>query len=276
MARCAPVEDLFEEVFGDALLAVTRFEDGHDWRVTALTGAAPDGDVLARLGLALQTEEILAAPVAVPPQDWVAKVQRDMPPISAGRYWVYGSHVTQIPLNAHIPILVDAAAAFGTGHHESTKGCLLALDRMSRHLRPKAILDIGTGTGILAVAAAKTWRVPVLASDNDPEAIRVANRVVRQNRVAALVCCVVAEGVAGRSVAARAPFDLITANILARPLAELAPAIARRAAPNARLVLSGILAVQTAQVAAAYRAVGFVRTRTTRLGEWVTLEFRRP
>ncbi|NQV82149.1 MAG: 50S ribosomal protein L11 methyltransferase [Alphaproteobacteria bacterium] len=276
MARCAPVEDLFEDVFGDALLAVSRFEDGQVWLVTALTAAAPGADLVARLGLVLQTGEILAAPVAVPQQDWVAKVQRDMPPISAGRYWVYGSHVTQIPPSVHIPILVDAASAFGTGHHESTKGCLLALDWMSRHLRPKAILDVGTGTGILAVAAAKTWRVPVLASDNDPEAIRVANRVVRQNGVATLVRCVVAEGVAGRTVAAGAPFDLITANILARPLASLAPAIARCAARDARLVLSGILAVQTAQVTAAYRAVGFVRTRTLNLGEWVTLEFRRP
>ena len=181
--RCETVETALKAALGEMLLALTRFEDGADWRVTALTSSEPDYELLSRIDLALQCDETVAATIKVPDEDWVAKVQRDMPPILAGRYWVHGSHVTGREPLGTIPILVDAASAFGTGHHESTKGCLLMLDRLGRHLRPRRVLDIGTGTGILAIAAAKTWRMPVLASDFDPEAIRVAGRVVRQNGV---------------------------------------------------------------------------------------------
>jgi ribosomal protein L11 methyltransferase len=275
-ARCADVEDHFEAIFGNSLLATSRFEEGQVWRITALTESEPDGDLLSKLRLALQVDEQVAAPVPVLDQDWVAKVQRDMPAIGAGRYWIFGSHVPLPPRDGRIPILVDAASAFGTGHHESTKGCLIALDRLSRRFAPEKILDVGTGTGILAVAAAKTWPARIVASDNDPKAIQVASHVVRQNGVAASVRCVLAEGVSGRSIVAAAPFDLIVANILAGPLAALAPAVRRHAAPGGRIVVSGILAVQTAQVVAAYRAAGFQLAETLRLGDWVTIVFRRP
>ncbi len=256
-------------------MATSRFEEGHVWRVTALTKTEPDGDLLSRLRLVLQVDERLAPPEPVPDQDWVAKVQRDMPAVAAGRYWVYGSHIPLPPRDGRIPIQVDAASAFGTGHHESTKGCLIALDRLSRDFAPTRILDVGTGTGILAVAAAKTWLANVVASDNDPKAVQVAAHVVRQNGVSGSVRCIVAEGLSGRAIAAAAPFDLIVANILAGPLAALAPAVWRRAAPSARIVLSGILAMQATQVVAAYRAAGFRRTEILRLGDWVTNGFRR-
>jgi len=274
--RCEAVEAALEAVLGEMLLALTRFEDGADWRVTALTSSEPDYELLSRIDLALQRDETVAATIKVPDEDWVAKVQRDMPPILAGRYWVHGSHVTGREPLGTIPILVDAASAFGTGHHESTKGCLLMLDRLGRHLRPRRVLDIGTGTGILAIAAAKTWRMPVLASDFDPEAIRVAGRVVRQNGVGQWVHCAVAIGTTGRVAAERGPFELIVANILAGPLAALASAVARHAAPGARIVLSGILASQTAQVVASYRFAGLHRTHSIILGDWITLGFRRP
>ena len=274
--RCEAVEAALEAVLGEMLLALTRFEDGADWRVTALTSSEPDYELLSRIDLALQRDETVAAPIKVPDQDWVGKVQRDMPPILAGRYWVHGSHVAGPGPFGTIPILVDAASAFGTGHHESTKGCLLMLDRLGRHLRPRRVLDIGTGTGILAIAAAKTWRMPVLASDFDPEAIRVAGRVVRQNGVGQWVHCAVAIGTTGRAAAERGPFELIVANILAGPLAALASAVARHAAPGARIVLSGILASQTAQVVASYRFAGLHRTHSIILGDWITLGFRRP
>ena len=274
--RCEAVEAALEAALDEMLLALTRFEDGTAWRVTALTSSEPDNELLSRLDLALQRDETVAAPIKVPGQDWVAKVQRDMPPILAGRYWVHGSHVVCPGPLGTIPILVDAASAFGTGHHESTKGCLLMLDRLGRHLRPRRVLDIGTGTGILAIAAAKTWRMPVLASDFDPEAIRVARRVVRQNGVGQWVHCAVATGATGRAAAERGPFELIVANILAGPLAALASAVARHAAPGAHIVLSGILASQTAQVVAAYRFAGLHRTHSIILGDWITLGFRRP
>jgi ribosomal protein L11 methyltransferase len=275
-ARCEAVEEAMEAALGEMLQALSQFEDGAGWRITAHTSSEPDTELLARLDLALQRDETVAAPIKVPDQDWVAKVQRDMPPIRAGRFWIHGSHVTDPgPLGTN-PIRVDAASAFGTGHHESTKGCLLMLDRLGRHLRPRRILDIGTGTGILAIAAAKTWRVPVLASDYDPEAIRVANRAVRQNGVGQWVNCAVATGATGRAAAERGPFDLILANILAGPLTALAPAVARNAAPGGHIVLSGILASQANQVVAAYRFAGFCRTKSITLGDWITLGFLRP
>ena len=275
-ARCAAVEAAMEAALGEMLLAISQFEDGPAWRVTAHTSSEPDSELLSRLDLTLQRDETVAAPIKVPDQDWVAKVQRDMPPILAGRFWVHGSHVADPGSVGTIPIRVDAASAFGTGHHESTKGCLLMLDRLGRHLRPRRVLDIGTGTGILAIAAAKMWRVPVLASDYDPEAIRVARRVVRQNGVGQWVNCAVATGATGRAAAARGPFDLILANILAGPLTALAPAVTRNTAPGGRIVLSGILASQTAQVVAAYRLAGLHRTESITLGDWITLGFRLP
>ncbi|MEK9945917.1 MAG: 50S ribosomal protein L11 methyltransferase, partial [Alphaproteobacteria bacterium] len=173
-------------------------------------------------------------------------------------------------------IVVDAAPAFGTGHHESTEGCLLMLDRLGRHLRPRRTLDIGTGTGILAVAAAKMWRTSVLATDIDADAVRVARHVVEENQVSTWVRCALARGTEGRATAAAGPFDLIIANILAKPLAALAPAVTRHAAPGAWIILSGILISQAAQVAAAYRGAGLYRTDAIILGDWITLVFRRP
>ena len=276
LERCESVETILEAALGEMLLALTRFEDGANWRVTALTSREPNYDLLSRIDLALQHDEPVAAMVKVPEEDWVAKVQRDMPPILVGRYWVHGSHVAGPGPLGTISILVDAASAFGTGHHESTKGCLLMLDRLGRHLRPRCVLDIGTGTGILAIAAAKTWRIPVLASDFDQEAIRVAGHVVRQNGVGQWVHYTVAIGATGRAASERGPFELIIANILAGTLATLASSIARRAAPGAHIVLSGILSSQTAQVVAAYRFAGLHRTHSIILGEWITLGFRRP
>ena len=274
-ARCAAVEAVLEEIFGDMLLALSRFEDGKAWRLTALTASEPDDDLLDRLRLTLQSDETVVGPAKVPEIDWVEKLQRDMPPITAGRFWVRGSHVETTAPPATIPILVDAALAFGTGHHESTEGCLLMLDRLGRHLRPRRTLDIGTGTGILAVAAAKVWRKPVLATDIDADAVRVARHVVEANQVSTWVRCARARGTEGRATAAAGPFDLIIANILARPLAALAPDVARHAAPGAWIILSGILTTQAAQVAAPYRAAGLYRTDAIILGDWITLAFRR-
>ena len=274
-ARCDAVEAVLDEAFGDMLLALSRFEDGAAWRLTALTASEPDDELLDRLRLALQREETVVGPNKVPEIDWVAKLQRDMPPIMAGRFWVRGSHVEEVAPPATIPIVVDAAPAFGTGHHQSTEGCLLMLDRLGRHLRPRRTLDIGTGTGILAVAAAKMWRTSVLATDIDADAVRVARHVVEENQVSTWVRCALARGTEGRATAAAGPFDLIIANILAKPLAALAPAVTRHAAPGAWIILSGILISQAAQVAAAYRGAGLYRTDAIILGDWITLVFRR-
>jgi len=269
------LEAALEDVFGEAVLSISRFEEGDAWRISLLTAKEPDQGDLAHFESNLIDGEATTPPAPLPDTDWVAKVQADMPALRAGRFWIHGSHINEPPPAGSIAVRVDGTSAFGTGHHGSTQGCLLALDALARKTRPLHILDVGTGTGILAVAAARCWRRPVVASDIDPEAVRVARRVARDNGVSALVRCVEADGASGRVVADRVPYDLIIANILAKPLAAMAPQLARCAAPGGHLVLSGILVGQAQSVCAAYRNAGFVREATIRLGEWTTLQLER-
>ncbi len=257
------------------MLAVSSFEDGTDWRIAVLTDGPPDSDALLGFEDHLNDDDAYEPPAPVDEVDWVVKVQEDMPPIRAGRFWVSGSHVAISPPAGTIALRVDGTAAFGTGHHGSTRGCLLALDRLARRAAPVRILDIGTGTGILAVAAAKLWHRPVLASDNDPVAVKIARSVARDNEVSPLVRCVHAEGMTGRDIVARRPYDLIVANIVARPLIALAQQITQHAAPRSNIILSGILDRQARPVLTAYRHAGFVPDNVLALGEWVTLTLRR-
>jgi ribosomal protein L11 methyltransferase len=258
------------------LLSVSRFEDECDlWRTTAQTSAEPYPALIDRFRANLLETEAFDPPTALPEQDWVAKVERDMPPLRAGRFWVRGSHISAPPPGGCIPIVVDGVSAFGTGHHGSTRGCLLAIDALGRMKHPRRILDVGTGTGILAVAVAKLWHVPVVAGDNDPEAVRVAQNVARKNGVAALIRCVLADGVRSPAIRLRGPYDLITANILAAPLAAMAPEFARSLSRGGHAVLSGILHHQAQEVIAAYCNAGLALRERIRLKDWVTLIFER-
>lgn len=211
----------------------------------------------------------------IEPRDWVAETQRSFPPMTVGRYHLRGSHVETPAPAGSIGIIMDAAAAFGTGEHETTKGCLLALDRLVRSMRPSRILDMGCGSGILAVAAALTWRRPVTASDIDPTAVAVAAANARVNRVAHLVRVSLSDGYRHPAVRAGAPYDLIFANILARPLTRMAPALASHLAPGGAAILSGLLWWQEAQVLSAHRVQGLSLERRVRLGDWTTLIVRR-
>ena len=201
-----------------------------------------------------------------------------------GRFWVHGSHHRGTAPAGSVPLQVDAATAFGTGEHATTDGCLLAMDdlakrssfkRLVRSHGPVSILDFGCGTGILAMVAGKSWSCAVLASDIDPEAVRVSRRVVRANGLHNIVRVIHADGVSHRSIRSQAPFVLITANILARPLRRLSADLTAVLAPGGCLVLSGLLQKQIPFVLNAYRTQGLRLERLYRLGEWATLVVRR-
>ncbi|MGB0439198.1 MAG: 50S ribosomal protein L11 methyltransferase, partial [Paracoccaceae bacterium] len=212
----------------------------------------------------------------VPDQDWVDKVRRELTPVEAGRFFVYGSHdADKIPKGSE-PLLIEAAMAFGTGHHGTTLGCLQALDRLANDgVVGQNVADIGCGTAVLAMAAARIWPNPVLASDIDPVAVDVAKANVRANGLEGRVTCVESIGFDTPKVAQAGPFDLVFANILKQPLIDLAPDMARHIASGGRAILSGILRRQSDDVVAAYTSAGLPLERRDDVGEWVTLVMRR-
>ena len=252
--------------------AVAAFEVGDgSWNLEIHFEAAPDEAAVRRLigaagGAAADvTFETIAA------RDWVAASLADLKPVTAGRFTVHGAHDRAHVTANRIGIEIEAALAFGTGHHGTTRGCLLALDGIVKRASPRRILDIGTGTGVLAIAAAKALHVPVLASDIDPEAVRIARENARLNGVAPFVQCVHAAGLGAPRFRTRAPFDLVFANILLAPLKRLAGPMRSLLAPGAHVVLSGLLAHQEQAALAAYRPHGLTLVRRIPLGEWVTL-----
>jgi ribosomal protein L11 methyltransferase len=257
-------------------VAVSSYEveGGRAWIVEGLcAGRAAAG----RLGRALAPLDPRPAAIApLPPRDWVAESQRGLAAFRAGRFWVHGAHETAAPPRGTVPLLVDAGLAFGTGRHETTRGCLLALDRLARVRQVKRPLDLGCGSGILAIAMAKLWGVPALAVDNDPQAVGVARENARLNGVEGLVRAVVGGGYGAGAIRAAAPFDLVAANILARPLIRLAPGLARSLAPGGLAILSGLLDEQADAVAAAHLGRGLVEVDRRSLSGWCVLTVGRP
>ncbi|MGF1593641.1 MAG: 50S ribosomal protein L11 methyltransferase [Kiloniellaceae bacterium] len=214
----------------------------------------------------------------LPDVDWVAESQKALPPIVAGRFRIRGSHVTEPAPPGAIDLLIDANAAFGTGRHETTRGCLLALQDIARR-RPAGrpvtpVLDMGCGSGVLAMAAAKLWPCRVLGVDNDAPSIRVAADNLKANGVADAVTLLCGDGFRDARVRKGGPYALILANILAEPLCGMAEDVKRHLAPGGLVVLSGLLTTQERQVLARYRAAGLVLVRRYRLAEWSTLVLR--
>lgn len=260
-----------------ALGTASAFEAGAAgaWQVEGLSTARPD-----RVALETMLALAWAARGGAPPdlaiervaaRDWVAENQAAFPSFSVGRYFVHGSHARSRVPAGRIGLLIDAATAFGTGEHASTRGCLLALDALARRRRFRHVLDMGAGTGILAIAAAKTWRGKVLARDIDAEAAHVARRNVRANGVARHVEARRGAGYRDRWLLRAAPFDLVLANILARPIIEMSGGLARSLARGGVAVLSGLLPRQEASVLAAHRRVGINLARRFVVEGWSTL-----
>jgi ribosomal protein L11 methyltransferase len=259
-------------------LAVAAFEVDEAlrlWEIAVYGDAAQRQEIEARMRARLSPDDCLIEHEELPEADWVSESLRGLKPVEAGRYLVHGSHDRAARRPGRLCIEIDAGQAFGTGHHGTTAGCLLAIESELRQQRPRRILDLGTGSGVLAIAIAKSLRKPVLASDIDPVAVTVARRNFSLNGVGGLASAIVATGFRHRTISLRAPYDLIVANILARPLQLLAPAFARHAAPRATVILSGLLAEQCWQVAAAFRNAGFALRRKSVLEGWATLMLKK-
>jgi len=265
--------DLLAEALDPGEVACSAFAlaDGR-WQVDLHFRERPEQARLRAL-IALVGGEQLANTLRlepIKPRDWVRESLAGLKPVRAGRFIVHGAHDRALVPSHCIGIEIEAATAFGTGHHGTTRGCLLALDALARRRRPRHVLDLGTGSGVLAIAAAKMFRVPVLAIDIDPRAVWTARDNARQNGVGALVTAVHAGNLHARQVSAHAPFDLVLANILLRPLQRLAAPMARQLMPNAHVVLSGLLTEQANAVLATYRSQGMVLERSFVLDGWVT------
>jgi ribosomal protein L11 methyltransferase len=270
--------DVLTETFFESEAAVAGFEqpDGR-WAVAVHFAEAPDQALVREL-----VEGAAGAEVAreirfdtVEARDWVKASLDDLVPVPAGHFVVHGAHDrARVPANK-LGIEIEAALAFGTGHHGTTRGCLLLLDHVLKAHRPARVLDLGTGTGVLAIAAAKALRKPLLASDIDAPSVAVARENARLNGAANLVHVIEATGFSAPAFSGHGPFDLVLANILANPLRQLAGPMLRHLAPSAFVILSGLLTPQATAVIAAYRARGLVPVRHLKIEGWSSLLLRR-
>lgn len=275
-----------EEMLETRCVAVSSFETdgGARWTVEGFTGAEPDRDAYTReIARILRTCGIDEPPSAkfdlAAPRDWLAENRAVFPPRRLGRYYIYGSHIETPPPAGSTPIRLDPGTAFGSGEHATTARCLTVLDGLAKGRAFRRPLDMGCGSGILAIAMAKTWRRPVMASDIDPESARVTRLNARRNGVGPLVCALCGPGYRSPLVAAGGPYDLIVANILARPLIAMAGPLHRHLRPSGRgggwAVLSGFLERDARRVAAAHRAHGLRLRRVLVDDGWATLALSR-
>ncbi len=271
-----------EVSFDGIALAVSGFETDEAkkiWTFDLLCGEMPDMTEIQRRLLVLSALHGVPMPKPemekVVQEDWLAKVARDFPPLSIGRFYVYGSHFVEAPPAGSVPIKIDAGAAFGSGEHGTTRCCLEALDWLGRGRSFRNILDMGCGSGILAIASAKLWKTPVLAADIDPIAVRVTEENVQINREQVRVTCAASDGYNSERIKRGGKFDLIVSNILARPLVQFAPDLAKHLSGNGVAVLSGLLNSQEKQVLSAHTMQGLKLQKRFVYNEWCTLVLER-
>ncbi|MGJ8585892.1 MAG: 50S ribosomal protein L11 methyltransferase [Marinosulfonomonas sp.] len=256
-------------------VGVFEVEDGSGlWEVGGYFIEPPEEAGLSLLAVAFGAKPFVIS--ELPEVDWVAHVKRELAPVEAGRFFVYGSHdADKVPAES-IPLLIEAAMAFGTGHHGTTLGCLKAFDRLvSDGFVADSTVDIGCGTAVLAMAAASVFPNVALASDIDEVAVEVAEANVLANNMTGRVKCVEADGFDHPDLAAAAPYDLIFANILKGPLIGMAPAMAKASAPGGIVILSGILNPQADDVIEAYIAHGYNLLHRDEIVDWTTLTLER-
>jgi ribosomal protein L11 methyltransferase len=275
-AAARALRDALDALPTPPLASETRdHDDGSGrWDAGGLFDGPPDAAGLALLARLHGAPDF--ALMRVEDRDWVAQVRAELTPVEAGRFVVFGGHDrARVPVN-RIGLEIEAAQAFGTGHHATTQGCLLALDRLAREgFVPRRVADVGGGTGVLAMAAAAVWPARVLAGDIDTLATATARDNVAANGFGTRVGCVTAAGLHHPRLRASAPYDLIFANILAGPLRRLAPDFAARQTSGGVAILSGILERQAAGVAAVFRGWGYRRRASFAIAGWTTLVLQR-
>ena len=277
-AREAFEAALSEVLDPETAIASIELREGIDWRLEAFMPAAPDRNLIGRaVSVVAQAYAVPAPSVTlseIEDRDWVAENQRSFLPFTVGRYFIYPSFHDTKPPPDKIAIQIDPGMAFGTGTHATTQGCLMAIDEIVRSEPIERAIDVGCGSGILAIALAHAARRRVIACDNDPIAVRVTEENAALNGVGKRIIAVRAEGLDHVDIVRRAPFQVIVANILAQPLIDLAPRLARGLLQGGHLILSGLLASQEEAVADAYRAQGIALQRRISGGDWVTLMMR--
>ena len=283
-ATARAVADIVVESFDPAETAAAAFETEEDWpgggkawRVEAFFGFAPDEDSLREL-VGVVGGPDAAARVAfglTPESDWVANSLAGLAPVRAGRFLIHGAHDRSRVRSNDLAIEIEAALAFGTGHHGTTRGCLLHFVRVLKRRRPRKVLDVGCGTGVLAMAAAKALHRPVALGDLDPVAVAVARENARLNGLATLCRPIVSRGVENRDLRAGRPFDLIFANILAKPLRRLAPSLAAILSVDGDAILSGLLAADVSGVLSAWAGQGLHLVDRLDLEGWASLRLRK-
>jgi len=285
-ATAVAVADIIVESYDPAETAASAFEEEQGdtktwaqlpWLVEVYFAAEPDQDSIRDLVTIVAGKDIAAALEfgTISQKDWVASSLEGLAPVRAGRFMVHGSHDRARVRPNDIALEIEAALAFGTGHHGTTRGCLLMLDAVLKERRPQRVLDVGTGTGVLALAAARYLHRPIASGDIDYIAVEAAASNARLNGATPWLRPVVARGVMHPDLQAGGPYDLIFANILARPLRNLAPSICALAADGADVVLSGLLAPDVAGVLSSYAAQGFTLMRRINLEGWACLRLRR-
>ncbi len=282
--RARAVADLIVESFEPAEAASTAFETddllpgaGRAWLVEAYFGSEPDEAEIRAL-IAVASDEATARSATfglTERRDWVANSLAGLKPVRAGRFLVHGAHDRARVKANDIAVEIEAGLAFGTGHHGTTRGCLLHFDRLLKRRRPKRVLDVGCGAGVLAIAAAKVLRRRVWLGDIDPVAVEVANGNARLNCVGTLCRAIVSRGVEDARLREAAPYDLVFANILAKPLRMLAPSLASVISADGEAIVSGLLLADVPGVLASWRAQGFDLAERIELEGWASLRLRR-
>ncbi|MGM4886993.1 50S ribosomal protein L11 methyltransferase [Tardiphaga sp. 20_F10_N6_6] len=272
------IVDLLTESFEEGQAAIAAFESPEGrWDVTVHFADPPDEASIREL-VSLASDDTVAASIvfdSIEAKDWVKESLKGLVPVRAGRFIVHGQHDRDQVRPNQLGIEIEAALAFGTGHHGTTRGCLIYLDYVLRAKAPKRMLDLGTGTGVLAIAAAKATKRRVLATDIDPMSVKVARENMRLNGVGNLVDTVCATGFSSPAFGDRAPFDLILANILANPLRAMSTDMSRHLTRNGMVILSGLLPHQAMSVIAAYRARGLVLRKHQIVEGWSSLLMQR-
>jgi ribosomal protein L11 methyltransferase len=273
-AAALDIETAFEGL-SQSISAFEIDEKKKLWTIELLCTAPPDMEEIERrmqiLSVVHHAKNPVLAVDRLEQQDWLSQVAREFPAFAIGRFYIHGAHIKDVPPHGSISIQIDAGAAFGSGEHGTTGCCLEALDWLAKKRDFSNILDMGCGSGILAIASSKLWRVNVLAADIDPIAVQVTNENARINRAAGQVEAIVSDGYLNERVKRAAPYDLILSNILARPLVAFAPKLAQYLAPGGVAVLSGLLSSQEAQVRSAHQAQGLTFIKRFADRGWHTL-----
>lgn len=270
------LSDLFGEE--DYAIATQEVDEANEiWEASIYMTADDEAEIAARFAELVKTDfpDLAIGREVLPDIDWISKSLEGLKPVRAGRFLVHGSHDADKVQPNDIGILIEAGQAFGTGHHGTTAGCLNMIGDVLNSRRVRNALDLGTGSGVLAIAAYSLAKIPVVATDIDPVAVRVARDNAKVNGVAGGIHFATAPGFHHRVFREHGQFDLIIANILARPLMKLAPELVRHLAADGTVILSGILSAQRWKVIAAYNGAGLRHVRTTWMNGWVTIELRR-